>query len=127
MTTAARSPRYERRDVRPRAVVFGAVGLFLGIGLSIGLVVGLLTIFERQLPHPHTPPSAMATVQANTGPKLELKEGEDRPALEAAAEARLHGYAWADAASGKARIPLERAMELQVRQGWPDDKKGAKP
>jgi hypothetical protein len=109
--TPARRTAYERRDVSPRAVVFGVLGLFGMIAVAALVVAGLFQFWPAAPPAPpgpNVPP-----------PRLEGHEGEDRPALEAAAQAKLQGYGWTDRAAGRARIPIERAMELQVQQGWP--------
>lgn len=126
MSAAPRTARYERRDVRPRYVIYATVTLFGGTALSVALVVGLLQLFQAQLPRSPGASPAVRQVERG-GPKLELKEGEDRPAIEAAANAKLHGYAWTDRAGGTVRVPIERAMDLLARQGWPDkDRKGPK-
>jgi hypothetical protein len=114
MTAAPRKVSHERRDVPARPVALGLAGLFVTIGISAALVSGLFALFGgvREGAPTAQPTSASA-------PRLELKEGEDRAALDAAANAKLTGYAWVDRAAGKVRIPIERAMELQAQQGWP--------
>jgi hypothetical protein len=106
-------------------VGWSALALFGGAAISVALAIGLLQLFQSHLPTP--PASALAPRQVAL-PTLELKDGQDRPAIEAAANAKVHGYGWADQADGKVRIPIERAMELLAQQGWPDkDTKGSKP
>jgi hypothetical protein len=109
--TAVRRPAYERRDVEPRAVIFGVLSLFGMIGMAAAVVAGLFHLWPVAPPTPARPPVPP--------PRLESHEGEDRPALEAAAQAKLRGYGWTDRAAGRARVPIERAMELQAQQGWP--------
>lgn len=109
--TAVRHPRYEPRDAPPRAVALGVLGLFGLIGVAALVVAGLFQLWSAAPSAPSKP-----DVPA---PRLESREGEDRPALDAAAEAKLKGYGWTDRAAGKAHIPIERAMELQVQHGWP--------
>jgi hypothetical protein len=48
----------------------------------------------------------------------------DRARIEAEAAARLSGYGWADRETGRARIPIERAMTLLAEHGWPDPDAG---
>jgi hypothetical protein len=109
--SAARHPRYERRDIRARAAVYSVGGLFGLIALAAIVVAVLFQIWPAAPPAPAKP-----NVPA---PRLESQEGQDRPAIDAAARAKLEGYGWTDRAAGKAHIPIERAMELQVQQGWP--------
>jgi len=114
MTTAPRKVSYERRDVPARPVAFVFAGLFVMIGVSAALVTGLFALFGDVGERPPT-----AQPKSSSAPRLELKEGEDRAALNAVANAKLTGYAWVDRDAGKVRIPIERAMELQAQQGWP--------
>jgi hypothetical protein len=114
VTVAPPRPTYEQRDVPARPVVYGLAGLFGIIAVSAALVGGLFAFWGPPVPTMTPRPPLAANV-----PRLEKHEGEERAALEAAASARLEGYAWADKAADTARIPIERAMELQVRQGWP--------
>jgi hypothetical protein len=109
--TAALRQAYERRDVSPRVVAFGVLSLFGIIAVAALVVAGLFQLWPAAPPAP-TKPNVPA-------PRLESHEGEDRAALEAAAQAKLQGYGWTDRAAGRAHIPIERAMELQVQQGWP--------
>jgi hypothetical protein len=109
--TTAHHPRYEPRDVPPRGVVLGLLGLFGLIAVAALVVAGLFQLWPAAPPAPAAP-----NVPA---PRLESHEGQDRPAIDAAAQAKLQGYGWTDRANGRAHIPIERAMELQVQQGWP--------
>jgi hypothetical protein len=54
-------------------------------------------------------------------PRLDITPLIDRAAIEGAAAAKLQGYAWADKPAKRVHIPIDRAMELTVQQGWPDD------
>lgn len=109
--TTTHHPRYEPRDVPPRGAVFGVLGLFGLIAVAAIVVAVLFQLLPAAPPAPPKP-----SVPA---PRLESQEGQDRPAIDAAAQAKLEGYGWTDRAAGKAHIPIERAMELQVQQGWP--------
>jgi hypothetical protein len=114
MSAAPRKVLYERRDVAAWPVAWGMAGLFLAIGLSAAFVTGLFALFGQPPPVP-----SAARITPSPAPRLELKEGEDRAALDVAARAKLTGYAWIDRDARKVRIPIERAMELQAKQGWP--------
>ncbi|HEY6980326.1 hypothetical protein [Reyranella sp.] len=125
MTPPATSASHERRDLSAGRIGALVLALFAGIVLSCGVVAGLFTLF------PHLPiagPWWSATRQQALppGPHLEVLEGSDRPAIEAAARRRLEGYAWLDQKHDRARIPIERAMQLLVERGWPDPGDGKK-
>ena len=124
MTAQLHEPGYERRDLRPRGVLLSMAGLFAGIAVSAAVVAILFAIFPR--PRPGEPIVA-AQSPSPKGPPLEIKDGAGRAAIDAAAQGKLRGYARID--DTHARIPIERAMQLQVQLGWPDEKagQGAKP
>ena len=109
--STARHPRYEPRDIPPRAAVLSVAGLFGLIALAALVVAGLFQLWPAAPPVPARP-----NVPA---PRLEAQEGQGRPAIDAAAEEKLKGYGWTDRAAGRAHIPIDRAMELLVQQGWP--------
>ena len=108
--TTVRHPRYEPRDIPARAAVYSVGGLFGLIALAAIVVAVLFQIWPAAPPAPATP-----NVPA---PRLESQEGQDRPAIDDAARKKLEGYGWSDRAAGKAHIPIDRAMELLVQQGW---------
>jgi hypothetical protein len=109
--TTSHPPRYEPRDIPARAAVYSVGGLFALIAVAALVVAGLFQLWPAAPPAPIKP-----NVPA---PRLESHEGQDRPAIDEAAREKLQGYGWTDRAAGKAHIPIERAMELQVQQGWP--------
>ncbi|HZY53822.1 MAG TPA: hypothetical protein VFE73_11275 [Reyranella sp.] len=108
--TTARHPRYEPRDIPARAAVYSVGGLFGLIALAAIVVAVLFQIW---------PAAPRAPAKPNVpAPRLESQEGQDRPAIDDAARKKLEGYGWSDRAAGKAHIPIDRAMELLVQQGW---------
>lgn len=117
---AARSkPGFERRDAPPRGIVYATLGLFAGIGLSMLFVAGLLHILEPARQTHQTAPQSAWLISRT--PPLEVAPTADGAAVRAQAEEKLRDYAWVDRAGGIARIPIERAMELTARRGWPED------
>ncbi len=120
---------YEPRDLSPRRIAWLAGGLFAAILVSAGIVAGLFALF----PQPH-PVRGVATSRPGPDlgqPRLEVKEGSGRAAIDQAARAHLQGYGWIDRAAGRAHIPIDRAMQVLVAHGWPDQDKqepaGQKP
>lgn len=59
---------------------------------------------------PHEPP----------GPRLQAEPFADLTALRAQEERILTTYAWVDEAAGIARVPVDRAMDLLVEEGFED-------
>lgn len=105
----------ETRDVSARNVLYALSIVFALIALAGGVAAALLG--------PRRTPQAAPTLEAAETkpprPRLQLDPVGDRRALEATARAKLQTYAWVDESRGLARIPIDRAMSLLVRQGWP--------
>jgi hypothetical protein len=119
-------PGYEVQDVAPRHIGISAAILFGGIAVSAGLVAGLFLILGHAMPEP--PVSALeATPLAPPLPRLEIDGRVDRAAVEADAQRKIEGYAWADPAAGTVRIPIARAMQILAAHGWPDATPGSPP
>jgi hypothetical protein len=98
----------------------GALAGLLGLAaLAVAIVLGLFVAFRSQEVRPRTT-ALERTPIVRQGPRLEARPQQDRAALEAAAQARIETYGWADRGKGLARIPIERAMALQAGKGWPD-------
>ncbi|MGE0717108.1 MAG: hypothetical protein AB7P02_16820 [Alphaproteobacteria bacterium] len=110
---AAKGSRFERRDVAPRRVLVALVALVCTIALSMGIVAGFLRFLDARRTEPTSATESAPTVS-----------GIDRAAVEAAARRRLAGYAWTNRSAGRARIPIERAMEILAERGWPDGDAG---
>jgi hypothetical protein len=116
MTTDARStppPGYEVRDVRARPVLRVAVVL----GLVLAGVLALLYPWrhEPRVPAP-TPPRA--------GPALLPRPIGNLAAYRAEKAQELTGYGWVNREAGIAQIPVERAIEILIRQA-PASSKGS--
>jgi hypothetical protein len=119
MTAQANEPGYEPRDLPPRGVILSMAGLFAGIAVSAAIVAILFALFPRPRP---AEPVVAAQSPSPKGPPLEIEDGAGRPAIDAAAQSKLRGYAQVD--DTHARIPIERAMQIQVQLGWPDRQAG---
>ena len=117
-------PAFETQDMRPVDIVVMGFVLFGSVALSlviVGAILFCLSPAER-------PASAIEAEQLRGGPRLQVDAKEDVRQLEQAAAQRLQGYAWADRNTQEAHIPIDRAMALLAKQGWPDaDTGGGKP
>ncbi|HQS08527.1 MAG: hypothetical protein B7Y12_01595 [Rhizobiales bacterium 24-66-13] len=118
---------FEPRDAPPRAAMFAMLGVFTLIAVAVGSVAGLFSLFAAwRAPDEATALERMPITPS--APRLQIDPPADRRAIEAAARAKLDGYAWVDPPAGRVRIPIDRAMELLAHQGWPDEpKRGAAP
>jgi hypothetical protein len=96
------------------------------VGLSIVLVVGLLLFLRYEKKGPFVT-SLETSHLAPPAPQLEGYFPSDRASLETAAHQALQGYTWKDKDAGIARIPIDRAMQILSRHGWPDASKAENP
>ena len=117
-------PAFETQDIRPiDIIVMGAV-LFGSVALSL-LIVGGILFWLRPIERAVSPIEAE---QLRAGPRLQIDEKHDARQLQQAAVQRLQGYAWSDRKAGEAHIPIDRAIALLAKRGWPDaDTGGGKP
>jgi hypothetical protein len=102
-------------DVPARPVLLAGLGLFVALILSGGLVAAMLGAFETERPG-----AVMTPQPVPPQPRLQTDPTADRAVIEAQARARLQGYAWVDRPAGRVRIPIEEAMRLTAKRGWPD-------
>lgn len=105
----------EAQDMSPRVVLWSAAGLVASIAVALGIVAGLVHLLGHgRGPTPVTAPPPVAGAPLDEVPYL----GGAR--VRARAQADLTRYGWADRDAGRAVIPIDRAMDLLARKGWPD-------
>lgn len=122
----AKAAGHEVIDAPVRAIVFTLAGLAVG-----AVLVGLLVfgIFSYLADHPLTaaPPNPMAMTGAQQFPPA--PRIEDHPAVEIqelheSENKILSTYGWTDKNNGIVRIPIDKAMDLQLERGFPTRKEG---
>jgi hypothetical protein len=117
------APAYEPDRVSAEAIF--ALGSLLIFG--VGIVMWALWIMGQN----RVPPSAVTQVLPRAEdslwmarsprvtrefPLLQTDPAADLRAFRAREDSVLEGYGWADRAAGKARVPVERAMEMWVKR-----------
>jgi hypothetical protein len=113
------NPGYEKRDVNTRAISRSLVVLLAIVVVSLVTMRWLFDYFSATQPlgpsaSPFTdvrqlPPEPRLQVQPVVDLDRERKEQEDL----------LNSYGWTDRATGKVRIPIDRAMDLIIARGLP--------
>ena len=119
--TKRRTPTFE-------GLLYAAAGLAVGTVLSGLIVYG---IFQYLASHPLStaPVNPMAETDRQQFPPA--PRIEDRPAIEvkdlhSQENQILTTYGWTDKKAGVVRIPIDRAIELQLRRGFPTRREAAK-
>jgi len=114
-----RKRSYEQRDISIGGVVLFAAGLVVALIVVHFFATATFRHLALQ-PSKYPPPSSLpAAREGFTGPRLLVNQDLDMEKLRASEDALLNNYDWVDRKNGIVRIPIDRAMELLVRQGAP--------
>jgi hypothetical protein len=111
---------YETRDANTGRVFSVGFALLLLIVVVLVAMWGLLGFFSDRAPRPVNPPAAM--LEQNVvppEPRLQPNPAADLKAFLASEDSVLRSYAWVDKKKGIARIPIDSAMELALKKGFP--------
>jgi len=122
-TLQQRPAGHETRDASIAPIVLTGAGLALTVAI-VGLIV--YGVFQYLEAHPATSPRAnpMSAEESQIPPAPRI---EEHPAIEiqqlhAQENSILSTYGWTDKKAGVVRIPIDRAMELQLERGFPTRK-----
>jgi hypothetical protein len=110
-----------------RAVGITGIALAIGIAIVFFIVFGM---FQYLLHHPVviSPASPLAETgqqQFPPPPRIEDHPTNELNELHSVEERTLSTYGWVDKNKGIVRIPIDRAMELQLNRGFPVRKEAA--
>jgi len=118
---------HETRDASIAPIVLTGAGLALTVAI-VGLVV--YSIFQYLETHPATSaranPMSAEESQIPTAPRIEEHPAIEIQQLHAQENSILSTYGWTDKKARVVRIPIDRAMELQLERGFPTRKEAAK-
>jgi hypothetical protein len=127
METQHNSIGHETADASVRGIVYTGIALMVAALLGGLIVYG---VFQYLASHPTAtaPVNPMAETEQQQFPPA--PRIEDHPSLEVkdlhSQEDRiLSTYGWTDKKTGVVRIPIERAMQLQLERGFPARKEAA--
>lgn len=110
------------REIGLRGIVWFAVGLTLLIVVSGFAMWGMfqyLRMREATRPTQVSPLLQLEGVPEVPEPRLQTTPEQDLQAMRAAEDSLLHSYGWIDRGAGIARVPVDRAVELMLREGLP--------
>ena len=115
---------HETEDASVHGIVYAGVGLAVG-SLIVALIV--YGVFQHLANKPLTtaPPNPLAETDQQRippAPRIEEHPAIELKDLHAEEDQILNTYGWTDKSAGIVRIPLERAMELQLERGFPTRK-----
>ena len=111
---------HEETDASVDPILLTGAGLALLAAFSFALVFGIFRFLQAH-PTPATAENPMASQQPRfpSEPRIEEHPAMDMQTFRAQEDSTLANYGWVDKKSGVVRIPIERAMELQLQRGFP--------
>ena len=116
---------HEAGDPALRNVFIIAVSVLLLVAISLAATKLLMTHFSENRPmHPNAELGILTATNNQPlarfpAPILETDDGHaDQIALKSRQIAKLNSYGWVDRSHGIARIPITRAMDLILAQGF---------
>ncbi len=127
-TSAAVAAGHEVKDASIHPIVITGIALAVLAGL-VGLTVyGMLRYLESRPVNAGTQNPLAETSQQQLPPEPRVEEHPqiELQQLRAEEDHLLSTYGWVDRTKGIVRIPIERAMELQLQRGFPVRKSAAK-
>jgi hypothetical protein len=111
--------RHEISDANVRPIVLTGVALAIVAAIVLGISIGLFHFFvERPADSPANPMASEAS-QLPPEPHIEDHPSSELQQLRQHEDQMLSTYGWVDRKAGKVRIPVDRAMELQLQRGFP--------
>ncbi len=110
---------YETEDVGWSFIIWSAVIL---TGFTLVTIFGLLWIFgARDLYKSIGDKTVVSTAEERplpAGPRLQAQPPLDMDAYKTSAMNHLHNFGWVDESVGIVHIPIERAMEKALEEGF---------
>jgi hypothetical protein len=129
MNATTNNHDHERKDVDVLSLFTIAFVLLLSCVVVFIVVTVMMRYFKAHEP-------SMTAGQANIPvtralefppPRLLVRPGATLAELRAAEESDLNSYGWVERASGIARVPIDRAIQLLLQRGLPDVGAGQTP
>ena len=111
---------HERTDAKVKPLVIFLVAMALTVVASF-LFTGLMFEFltQRAQSFDRVPSSVKVADELPAGPRLQVVPGLDLNEMHAAEEDRLDSYGWVDEDGRVVHIPIERAIDAALEQGYP--------
>jgi hypothetical protein len=110
---------YEKRDVNTRTILIFVGALFLVLVVTFVSMRGLFGYFSAtQNLGPGASPfdNSRALPPA---PRLQVDPAVDLDQVRQSQNEMLNSYGWADKATGKVRVPIDRAMDMLIERKLP--------
>jgi hypothetical protein len=110
---------YERSDADPRRLVLAGLLLAVLLGASLAVSAWISQTTDAEIVRGETTSPVRGLRTAPSGPELQAIPARELALVRAREERLLTGTEWVDPVNGVVRIPIERALELSLQEGFP--------
>ncbi len=112
---------HETQDANIHGILLTGAGLAIAAAVAFVIVYGIFQLLaHQQLTTAPSNPMAETTVeQFPPSPRLEEHPAVEVKDLHAKEDSLLSSYGWTDKAAGRVRIPIDRAMDIELQRGFP--------
>lgn len=117
---------HETTDASVRPIVLTAVALAIVAAIVLGISIGLFRFFVERPAQAPANPMAAENAQFPPAPRIEDHPSSELQQLREQEDRTLSTYGWVDRNAGKVRIPIDRAIDLQLQRGFPVRKEAPK-
>ena len=127
-TPSPEATGHETKDASILGIVLTGLGLAIGAAIALSIVYGIFQFLSTQ-PVTTAPPNPMAETsvqQFPPAPRVEEHPAVEIQELHAKEDSLLSTYGWTDKMAGVVRIPIDRAIDLELQRGFPVRKEAAK-
>jgi len=113
---------HEIRDAKIGPLILIAAGLAITVAIVGVFIYGIFQYLGAHPPASIQANPMAAGAQIPPAPRIEEHPAIEIQQLHAQEEQTLSTYGWVDKKAGVVRIPIDRAMELQLQRGFPTRK-----
>jgi hypothetical protein len=118
----SRQAGHEMTDASPKTLGLFALGLLLMVALVLPFLTWLFWHYEAEAKRADPPQTPLAVYELPPAPRLEVDPGSDLQRLRTVEEKSLTTYGWIDRQQGVARVPIEQAIDVLAKRGFPEPK-----
>ena len=110
---------YEHSDTGAKIIVYSALGLAVAMVIVCLVVVGIFKGMQKVMPQ-EQPVSSVANPRTfPPEPRLQPHPADEYQALRQHEEEVLNRYGWVDQKAGVVRIPVDKAIDIMAKRGFP--------
>lgn len=110
---------HEQSDTGARIIVYSALGLVVGMVLVCLFVVALFKGMQHAMPASRNASRLVNPDRYPPAPRLQEHPAEEYKELRAREDETLDHYGWVDQKAGVVRIPIDQAIDIMAKRGFP--------